>query len=94
MNRRRDAKIDHMARSSIRDLRYDFPRVERLLAAGESVEITKHRRVIAKLVPVARESPAPMPDFAGRLDQIFGKKVLKVTGAELIHWDRDRGLGS
>ena len=80
-----------MARSSIRDLRYDFPRVERLLAEGESIEITKHRRVIATLVPVVQESPAPKPDFAGRMEGIFGKKTLKVTGAKLIRWDRDRG---
>ena len=80
-----------MKQSSVRDLRYNFPRVERMLAGGETVEITKRRRVVARLVPVESQDP-PMPDFAGRIAKIFGKKTLKVSGAELVRWDRDRGV--
>lgn len=80
-----------MKQASVRDLRYNFPRVERLLAEGEPVEITKHRKVIGRLVPPdAPEKPVPVPDFLGRMKKISGNKVLKVTGAELIRWDRDR----
>jgi antitoxin (DNA-binding transcriptional repressor) of toxin-antitoxin stability system len=79
-------------RASVRDLRYDFPRVERLLAEGEPVEITKRNKVIGKLVPPDTEQkPVQIPDFLGRMKKISGDKVLKVTGAELIRWDRDRG---
>lgn len=56
-----------------------------MLAGGESIEITKRGRVVAHLVPVP-----PMPDFAGRVASIFGESVLKVSGAELVSWDRDR----
>ena len=75
-------------------MRWFHPRIElteRAGQAGESIDITKHRRVIAKLVPVVLNSDASMPDFAGRMERIFGKKPLKVIGAELIRWDRDRG---
>jgi antitoxin (DNA-binding transcriptional repressor) of toxin-antitoxin stability system len=81
----------HMKRASVRDLRYDFPRVERLLAEGEPIEITKRNKVIGKLVPAADEpKPVQIPDFLGRMKKISGNKILKVTGAELIRWDRDR----
>jgi len=81
----------HMKRATVRDLRYDFPRVERLLAEGEPVEITKRNKVIGKLVPPEKTKPVEIPDFMGRMKKIYGNKMLKVTGAELIRWDRDRG---
>ena len=79
----------HMKKASVRDLRYDFPKVERLLRQGEEIEITKHRRTIGRLVPEQIVS-RPMPDFLVRLREIYGDKVLKVSGAELIANDRKR----
>lgn len=79
----------HMKKASVRDLRYDFPKIERLLRQGEEVEVTKRRRVIARLVPERGERPK-LPNFLARLRTIYGDKVLKVSGAELIEKDRDR----
>jgi antitoxin (DNA-binding transcriptional repressor) of toxin-antitoxin stability system len=73
---------------SVRDLRYDFPKVEEILRSGEEIRITKRRRVIARLTPEPIERP-PLPDFLGRMKEIFGDKVLKVTGAQIISEDRD-----
>jgi antitoxin (DNA-binding transcriptional repressor) of toxin-antitoxin stability system len=81
----------HMKRASVRDLRYDFPKVEKMLAEGESIEITKRNRVVARLVPTGEtNAPRHIPDFLGRMKKIYGDKVLEVSGAELIRWDRDR----
>ena len=79
----------HMKKASVRDLRYDFPRIERLLREGEEIQITKRQRAIGRLVPEQGGS-CPMPDFLGRLREIYGNKVLQVSGAELIAKDRDR----
>jgi antitoxin (DNA-binding transcriptional repressor) of toxin-antitoxin stability system len=79
----------HMKTVSVRDLRYDFPKVERLLRSGEEIQITKRRKAIARLTPEPA-SRAPLPDFLGRLKEIYGDKVLEVSGADLISWDRDR----
>lgn len=80
-----------MKTATVRDLRYNFPRVERLLAEGEPIQITKHKRVVAKLVPPdPPKAPPKIPDFLGRMKKISGNKILKVSGAELIRWDRDR----
>ena len=85
-----DAKMYHMKKASIRDLRYAFKKIERLLHQGEEVQITKRRRVIARLVPEGMESSAPVPDFLGRLRKIYGEKMLTKSGAELLDDDRSR----
>ena len=79
----------HMKTVSVRDLRYDFKKVERLLAQGNELQVTKRRKVIARLTPERAEQP-PLPDFLARLNEIYGDKVLEVSGAELISRDRDR----
>jgi antitoxin (DNA-binding transcriptional repressor) of toxin-antitoxin stability system len=80
----------HMQKASIRDLRYQFRKVEDLLQQGEEVQITRRRRVIATLVPVKTERKIKVPNFEARLKKIYGNRMLKVSGAELIARDRDR----
>jgi|BogFormECP04_OM1_1039644.scaffolds.fasta_scaffold44278_1 antitoxin (DNA-binding transcriptional repressor) of toxin-antitoxin stability system len=85
-----DATMYHMRKASVRDLRYAFKQIERLLHQGEEIQITKRRRVIARLVPESAESAAEVPDFLERLRSIYGDKVLAVSGAELVSEDRSR----
>ena len=80
----------HMRQASVRDLRYEFKKIERLLHQGEEVQITKRRKVIARLVPENGRPPVEMPDFLGRMRAIYGDKVFKVSGAELIAKARSR----
>jgi antitoxin (DNA-binding transcriptional repressor) of toxin-antitoxin stability system len=80
----------HMKKASIRDLRYRFSRVEDLLAEGEEVQITKRRRVIARLLPVETPATAPRPDFLGRLVRLYKGKRMKVSTAELLAAERER----
>jgi antitoxin (DNA-binding transcriptional repressor) of toxin-antitoxin stability system len=79
----------HMKRATVRDLRYNFKKVERLLRAGENIEVTKRNKVIARLVPVSEKRPE-MPDFMGRMRAMFGDKVFEPSNAELIAEDRER----
>jgi len=79
----------HMKKASVRDLRYDFPKIEKLLRQGEEIQITKRQRTIGRLVPEQAVS-RPMPDFLARLREIYGDQVLKVSGADLIANDRKR----
>jgi antitoxin (DNA-binding transcriptional repressor) of toxin-antitoxin stability system len=80
----------HMKKASVRDLRYDFKQIERLLREGQEVEITKRRRVIARLVPERKRRPKGVPDFLARLRSIYGQKLLAVSGAQLVSEDRNR----
>lgn len=80
----------HMTKASVRDLRYEFKKIERLLRQGEEIQITKRRRVIARLVPEGVEAVKKMPDFRARVREIYGDKMLAVSGADLLAADRDR----
>jgi antitoxin (DNA-binding transcriptional repressor) of toxin-antitoxin stability system len=79
-----------MEKASVRDLRYQFGKIERLLRQCEEVQITKRRRVIARLVPEKAQARAAKPDFMARLHKIYGTKPMATTGAELVAEDRDR----
>ncbi|HUP03826.1 MAG TPA: hypothetical protein VMU19_07555 [Bryobacteraceae bacterium] len=87
-----------MRQASIRDLRYNFPAIEKALSEGQEIEITKRKRVVARLIPATQPArpvperppaPAHFPDYRARLKDIFGDKVLKVTAAQLIREERD-----
>jgi len=52
-----------MKTASVRQLRTSFPKIERWIAAGETVSITKRRKIVAELsLPRATKKP----DFAKR----------------------------
>ena len=77
-----------MKRVSSRELRYDFKSVERVLREGDEIQVTKRGKVIARLSPEPTEKP-PLPDFLGNIREIFGDRVLTITGAQIISEDRD-----
>jgi antitoxin (DNA-binding transcriptional repressor) of toxin-antitoxin stability system len=79
-----------MRKVTVGDLRYRFSRIEHLLRQGEEVQITKRGRLIARLVPEVVHTPVELPDFYARLQAIYGKKMLQVSGAGLIARDRCR----
>jgi antitoxin (DNA-binding transcriptional repressor) of toxin-antitoxin stability system len=73
-----------MKRTTIRQLKHDTTTVLGWVAGGESVEVRRHNDLVAVLSPPRRKGRIVRPDFAARLGRIYGEKVLKTTGAELI----------
>ena len=73
---------------NIRQLR-DTKRLKAWLRAGKTVELRERDKVIAQIVPEARElSPIQYPDFAARRKEIFGDRVL--PGADALIEERGR----
>lgn len=67
-----------MKTATVRDLRYDFPKIEAWLEGGEEVLITKHSKPVARLSPpsAAGGKPLPpLPDFEARRKRIWGERV-------------------
>ena len=67
-----------MKTASIRDLRYDFPKLEAWLAGGEEILITKHSKPVAKISLPTEEISGklpPHPDYAARRKRIWGDRV-------------------
>ena len=73
-----------MKTATVRDLRYDFPKLEAWLAGEEEILITKHSKVVAK-ISRATETPAakvpPHPDDEARRKRIWRDRVF--TQAEV-----------
>ena len=74
----------------MRDLRYRFPEIESLLQEGEEIQITKRRRVVARLIPAPPSQPPVRPDFLARLKRIYGGKQLAISGSDLLARERER----
>jgi antitoxin (DNA-binding transcriptional repressor) of toxin-antitoxin stability system len=82
-----------MRKATVRDLRYRFSYVEDLISDGKEVQITKRKRVIARLLPpaiVSKSATRRRPDFLARLKRVYGGKLLRVSGAELVTSERER----
>lgn len=62
-----------MHQLTVRDLRYDFAKVEAWLADGQEIEITKHGK------PVARLSPPRLGGAASRFDAEAHRRRMKET---------------
>ncbi len=56
---------------TVRDLRTSFPKIEKILAGGESVEVRKRNRVVGVLSPPPERRKIIMPDFAARMGKVF-----------------------
>ncbi len=65
-----------MKTATVRDLRYDFPKIEAWLASGEEILITKHSKPIGRFTPeTSAEKPLPpLPDFEARAKKTWGDR--------------------
>jgi prevent-host-death family protein len=69
----------YMKTATVRQLRHDFGTVLTWVEQGEAVEISKRGRIIALLSPPLAPKPVrpkKRPDFIGRLQRIYGDRVL------------------
>ena len=75
-----------MKTATVRQLRTAFPSVLNWIENGNHVEISRHGRIVARLLPPAlkRAGKVKMPDFAARLRTIHGEKVISTEKAEAI----------
>ena len=79
----------HIKQATLRDLRYNFDHIATLLQSGEDIQITKRKRVVARLLPP--EVPNIVePDFMARLKEMYGGRVMEVSGVDLLAEERDR----
>ena len=67
-----------MKTATVRDLRYDFPRVEAWIRNGNEIEVTKHGRPIARITPLPKPAGRKLvkPDIMARLKETWGDRVL------------------
>jgi antitoxin (DNA-binding transcriptional repressor) of toxin-antitoxin stability system len=78
-----------MRKVSVRELQQQLRRVLELVQRGETVEITKRHRVIAKLSPTGQpRTGTAWPDLEARARKVLGDRILAPGGLEQILSDR------
>lgn len=82
-------KMPDMRRVSVRELQQQLRRVLELVQQGETVEITRRHRVIAKLSPTqSPRASVGWPDLDARARAVLGDRMLSPGGMDQILADR------
>jgi prevent-host-death family protein len=68
---------------SIRELQQNLKGVMALVERGQTIEITRRRRPIARLAPLPAQPVSPWPDLDERTDTVFGHRIV-APGASAI----------
>jgi len=73
-----------MKTATIRDLRYDFAKLEAWLRNGEEIQITKHNKPVATLFKAKplKKTRRSLPDFEARRKRIWGDRVFSAKEVE------------
>jgi len=79
--------MHHMAKATVRQLRYNFRAIEARLSRGEEIELYKRKKMIGRLIP-AQPTGEAYPDFEAISKKIFGRKKFKKTAAEILSEER------
>ncbi|WP_367874728.1 type II toxin-antitoxin system Phd/YefM family antitoxin [Luteolibacter sp. Populi] len=79
-----------MKTTNIRELKHATSTVLEWVERGETVQITRHNKVVAILSPPLEEKRTKIkrPDFEARLKEIFGDRILPSTGQDIMDYDR------
>ncbi len=76
---------------SIRELQQNLKRVLARVERGEVVEVTRHRRPVARLAPMPLTGVGtPWPDLDARARTVFGKRLIMPGPSEMVIEDRER----
>jgi len=72
-----------------RDLQHDLSRVLDRVERGETVQILRRNRPVARIVPIAvPPRPKPWPDLVKRLHAIYGDDRIASPASGRIYQDR------
>jgi prevent-host-death family protein len=74
---------------SVRELQQNLKRVMARVERGETVEVTRRRRPVARLAPVSAQRPlSAWPDFEARARAVFGDRTFSPGGSAAVIDDR------
>ena len=83
--------MSYMAKASvsIRELQQNLKRVMARVERGETVEVTRRRRPVARLAPAkAIRAMSDGRDLEARTRSVFGNRVISPGGSDMVIEDR------
>jgi prevent-host-death family protein len=74
---------------SIRELQQNLKRVLERVERGQTIEVTRRRRPVAKLAPYSAErEPSPWPDLEERTRAVFGDRLISPAASAAVNEGR------
>ena len=74
-----------MARVTVRELQQHTKTVIERVERGETIEVLRRRRPVARLSPVPQHHrPAPWPDLGKRARAVFRNRILALRASEVV----------
>jgi len=80
-----------MARASVsvRELQQNLKRVMARVERGETVEVTRRRKPVARLAPVKEaRATADWPDLEARTRSVFGDRIISPRVSDIVIEER------
>jgi prevent-host-death family protein len=83
--------MSYMGRTvSVRELQQNLKRVMARVERGETVDVTRRRKPVARLSPVRRTGPRePWPDLKARRRAALGDRIVVPSGTDIVIEGRD-----
>ena len=78
-----------MKQFSFMQTQHNLSKVLREVEAGHEVQITRRKKVVARLLPPGDSKVVQFPDFSARARRVWGKKWRGAGSEELL--DESRG---
>jgi prevent-host-death family protein len=70
---------------SVRELQQNLKAVLERVERGEAIEVTRHRRLVARLLPPEEVGQArPWPDLEARTREVFGRRLVSVPASSIV----------
>ena len=84
--------MSYMAKASVsvRELQQNLKRVIARVERGETVEVTRRRKPVARLAPADASGPvSPWPDLKARRRAVFGDRIVAPGASDIVIEGRD-----
>ena len=76
--------VTPMKQTTIRELKHQTSKVLAVVESGGTLEVCRRGKPVAVLSPPGRAKKIEKPDFAGRMREIYGDRILESTGTDLM----------
>lgn len=80
--------MSYMGIVSIRELQQNLKKVMARVERGETVEVTRRRRPVARLAPAQPSTVSDWPDLEARTRSVFGNRTVTPAGSKVVLDDR------
>lgn len=77
-----------MKTATIMQVQHNFSKVLRGLKSGEKIAITRHKQVVAELLPPSPDAKPVFPDFEARARRTWGGEWSGASSDELLRESR------